>query len=339
MPPTVDISTLAESAIIRQKDLKMLPVALLSEVLGLHGINLLPNIQNKHVRTDYLRKQGIMRPYNMGDVVHSDIGKTQEMTLQVETAYASVKDNIQNYQEITVGPDVLLGKNKSKKHPWQRVMLDTIVKTFGEDLIDCLFQGERVNDGSTPLEAFDGYDAKITAFITALIIATNKGNLYNTGEIAAPTAENDYAAYTTLMGFWRAANPFLRNKKSNLMVPFAIGDMYDDAYFNKYRQKPNQDIYGRSILDGSGGKCTIVRSNTMGTGQRIILTAPGNLEFGLDSQGDDKFIQVRNPYEDPNLIQFWIQGKYGTRINSVHQKLFQINEGTPVGQQLSGDYS
>ena len=115
--------------------------------------------------------------------------------------------------------------------------------------------------------------------------------------------------------------------------------MYDDAFFNKFRSKPTADEYGRIDLYGSGGKCKIIRSTIMGTGQRIILTVPGNLDFGMDTLGDEDFVQVRHPYEDPNYVQFWIQGKYGTRIRSIHEKVFQVNDGTPVGLQLSGDYS
>jgi hypothetical protein len=59
----------------------------------------------------------------------------------------------------------------------------------------------------------------------------------------------------------------------------------------------------------------------------------------MDTLGDEAFVQVRNPYEDPNLVQFWIQGKYGTRIRELHEKAFQINEGSPVANTLSGDYS
>ena len=77
----------------------------------------------------------------------------------------------------------------------------------------------------------------------------------------------------------------------------------------------------------------------MGTGQRIVLTAPGNMDFGMDTLGDETFVQVRNIYEDPNYVQFWIQGKYGTRIRSINEKVFQVNDGASVGAQLSGDYS
>ncbi len=337
---TVDLTSLAETAIRRQKDLKMLPYAVLRETLGVHGINLLPGIQNKDVLTDFLRKAGIMKPYDSSvEIAHSDVGKAQEMTLQVEKAYASVKDNIQNYKTIAVGPDVLLGKNKSKKHPWEMVMLTSIVRTFGEDILDALFPADRDTLVQTPQGAFKGYDTLIDAFIVATLISASAGNQVNTGAIAAPSGETDFGAFTQLLDFWRASHPLLRTKQTNLLVPSIIADHYDDAFFNKFRQKPTTDEYGRTELYGSGGKCKIIRSNVMGTGQRIMLTMPGNLDFGMDTLGDEEFVQVRNPYEDPNLVQFWIQGDYGTRIRSIHPKIFQINEGAAVANALSGDYS
>ena len=335
----VDISTLAATAINRQKDFKMLPYEVLANVLGIHGINLLPGVQYKDTITDFLRKQGIMQPYVIGTLNNSDVGKAQEMTLEVKPAYASVKDNIQNYLTTIIGPDVLLGKNKTKKHPWEVTMISSIIKTFAEDILDCLFQGERDDSGTTPLDAFDGYDTKIDGFITDGTITGGKNNYRPTGSIIAPTSDTDYDAYEALLDFYRGGNAMLRNKESLLYVPVGIGDAYDDAHFNKFRNKPTTDEYGRVELTGSGGKCKIVRSNIMGTGQRIIQTVPGNFDFGMDSLGDESFVQVRNPFEDPNYVQFWLQAKYGTRIRSIHEKVFQVNEGSAVGVQLSGDYS
>lgn len=345
MPPTIDISTLAETAIKRQKDLKMLPYLVLSQTLGIHGINLYNGIQNKDVLTDFQRKSGIMKPYDSSVAIsHGDVGKTQEMILAVEKAYASVKDNIQNYKNVAVGPDVLLGKNKSKAHPWQKTMLWAIVTTFGEDVLDALYPAVRDTADQTPQGAFDGYDTKIDAFITATLISEANKNLVNTFDVVytdfvAPVDLDDTEVADRLLAFYRAAHPSLKSTNTLLKVPAHIADWYDDAYHNKYKHKPILDEFGRTNLHGTGNKCKIVRSNHMGTGSRIILTVPGNFDFGMDSNSDAEFVQVRNPYIDPNLIQFWIQGDYGTRIRSIHPKMFQINEGTPVANALSGDYS
>jgi len=336
---TVDITGLQETAIRYQKDLRMLPYAVMAQVLGMHGINLLPGIQNKDIVSYFERKQGIALPYAVGlTVENKDLGKAIERTLSVEKAYASVKDNINNYKKTVVGPDVLLGKNKTKEHPWQLLMLQNIVKTFGEDLLDALFPGERDTDDQSPLGCFDGFDTIIDADITSGLISTGKGNRVSTGAIASPADESDVDAFNLLLLFWRSAHPQLRMADSILLVPYGIGDSYDSAHFNKFRMKPSVDSYGASILEGSGGKCRIVRSSIMGTGQRIILTVPGNFDFGMNTTGDDEFVQVRTPYTDPNEIQFWIQGDYGCRIRSVHEKVFQINDGTPVANAMSGDY-
>lgn len=336
---TVDLTLLAETAIRRQKDLKFLPYAVLAEVLGLHGINLMPGIQNKDVMTSFYRKQGIMKPYSTAvPITHSDVGKAKEAILQVEKAYASVKDNIQNYKSVSVGPDELLGKNKTKKHPWEMVMLSSVIRTYAEDIIDALFPATRDVAEQSPMGAFNGFDTIIDLLVAAAEISLANGNLVNTGAIAAPVDANDTDAFDILLAFWRASHPMLKQKESLLLVPYDIGDHYDDAFFNKYKTKPIVDEYNRTILQGSGGKCRIIRSTAMGTGQRIILTLPGNLDFGMDTLSDNDFVQVRNPWEDPNLVQFWIQGDYGCRIRETHEKVFQVNEGVPVANALSGDY-
>ena len=338
----IDITSLNESAIRYQKDLKMLPYAVMSEVLGAHGMNLLPGIQNKDIITNFLRKRGLARPYAVGLTVdNQDAGKAEESVLTVEKAYASVKDNINNYKKTVVGPDVLLGKNQSKEHPWQLIMLQTIVRTFGEDLLDALFPGERNLSDISPLGCFDGFDTIIDALITASKVKTANGNYFPTETIAKPSGETldtDTVAFNIILDFYQHAHKMLRQAESRLYLPFDLGDAYDMAYFNKFKFKPTMDNYGRSILEGSGGKCTIVRSAIMGTGQRIILTVPGNFDFGMNTLGDEDFIQVRNPYEDPNEIQFWIQGDYGCRIRSYHEKAFLVNDGSPVANALSGDY-
>jgi hypothetical protein len=339
MPPTVDIQTLTETAIRRQMDLKMLPYAVLREILGIHGINMMPGIQNKDVITSFYRKAGILKPYSTSkEISQADVGKAEEATLEVFKSYASVKDNIQNYKTILIGPDVLLGKNQTKRHPWEMVMLSSIVRTFGEDIIDALFPASRDVEEQSPLGAFNGFDTIIDAKIALDLITIALGNLVNTGTISAPEDGSDTDAADILLAFWRAAHPQLKQTNTLLSVPFGIAEAYDDAYFNKYKTKPVVDEYERPILHGTGGKCKIVRSTAMGTGQRIMLTVPGNLDFGMDTLSDADFVQVRNPYEDPNLVQFWIQGDYGTRIRETHRKVFQINEGTPEANALSGDY-
>jgi hypothetical protein len=334
-----DLTKLQESAQRFDKDLKLLPVLKLREEMGRLGITLYPNVQNKDVATHFERKGGILRPYSpSGTINNADVGKALESILEVKTGYASVKDNIKNYQTVMVGPDDLLGKNITKKHPWEKTMLFAIGATFGEDLLDCLFPGSRNEALNSPIAAFDGFDTKIDAYITSGDIASGKGNYIATETITDPSDATDTTAYDQLLEFWKAANPSLRRANSRLLVPWDVYMAYNAAFFNKFKYAPVVDQYQRTFLHGSGNKCLLVPSDSMGTGDRIILTIAGNLHFGMNSQQDDQFIQVRDPFEDPNIKQFWIQGDYGTRILSINSKVFQVNDGTPVANALSGDY-
>lgn len=336
---TVDITLLSESAIEFQKDLATLPFAILRNILGVHGFNMMPNIQNKHVIAAFERKRGIAKPYSAGSVANSDLGKAVQRVLQLETAYASVKDNIQNYKTIGIGPDNLLGKNQSKVHPWNMLMLESIVRTFTEDVADALFAAARDENDLTPMGLFDGIDELISTDISAGLIAAAKGNYKVIDSIVKPTSESDVSAFSILLDFYRSAHPQLKAANTLLLVPVGTQEAYSDAYFNKFRSKPTMDEYNRTMLEGSNGKCRIVGSEFMGTGDRIILSVPGNIDFGMNTESDDQFVQVRTPYEDPNDVQFWIQAGYGLRIRSVHAKSFMINDGTPVASALSGDYS
>lgn len=339
--PTVDISSLQTTAKIFQKDLQMLPYLVMKERLGYHGITLFPNVQHQHILTEFQRKQGIAKPYDVSkDISASDLGKAVERPLTVHKAYASVTDNINNYKTISVGPDVLLGKNKSKKHPWERTMLESIVRTFGEDILDALFPAQRDVDNASPLGLFDGFNKLIADAISDGEVAASMGNYQTISNgIAYPTSASDTDAFDKLFSFWRNAHPMLKRANTLLLVPYGIWEAYNAAFFNKYLSKPTTDMWQRTLLEGSGGKCTIVPSIEMGTGQRLILTVPGNMDFGMETIGDEDFVQVRTPYEDPNKVQFWIQGTYGCRIRHFHPKMFCTNSGSPSTYRVSGDYS
>ena len=183
------------------------------------------------------------------------------------------------------------------------------------------------------------YEDRVVCFLDILGFASHiRETILQDGSDDEDRIKNITDAFDIILDFYQHAQKMLRQADSRLYLPFDLGDAYDMAYFNKFKFKPTMDNYGRSILEGSGGKCTIVRSAIMGTGQRIILTVPGNFDFGMNTLGDEDFVQVRNPYEDPNEIQFWIQGDYGCRIRSYHEKAFLVNDGSPVANALSGDY-
>jgi len=109
----IDISTLLETANLIDRELKHLPYIELRQTLGVHGINLIQNIQNKDTITNFFRKGGIAKPYVPGTVEDNDLADTQERVLQVEKAYANVIDEPSRFKKTIVGPDIYSVKTKA----------------------------------------------------------------------------------------------------------------------------------------------------------------------------------------------------------------------------------
>ncbi len=82
----------------------------------------------------------------------------------------------------------------------------------------------------------------------------------------------------------------------------------------------------------------IVSHYALGVGDRLVLTEPGNLDLGMNTFSDTGFVQVRNPYENPNYVQFWMQWEIGMRVKNLHKRGFMMSDGTVTANPLSGDY-
>ncbi len=318
-----------------------MPYAVLTAALAHHGITLFPGVQHKDVIIQYLRKSGIAKPYVPGlTVANSDLGKFQESVLEVKKAYASVKDNIWNYVEkMMISPNEMVGKNKTKKHPAAVLIMMSIVRTFGEDILDALFPAVRDVGDQTPFGCFDGFDTILDAKIAASEISLANKNLVNSGTFETPVNADDTDAIDMMVDWVRNANPYLK-KKALLLLPNDIAQFCGDALANKFKYK---DVTTENIQNYINQKCSskikVIPSLIMGTGQRIQLTVPGNMDFGMNTASDAEFVQVReNMYPDPNEINYWIQADYGCRYRIVHPKTFMMNEGAAVSNSLSGDY-
>jgi hypothetical protein len=336
----ITVSDLTRLAVKYQPDIKMLPYAVIAEVLGSHGITLFPGVQYQDIIISFLRKQGIAKPYAPGlEIADNSLGKVEPSTLQVEKAYASISDNIWNYVTKTlVTPDEMLGKNQSKRHPFELQTIMSVIRTFGEDIIDALFNAERDITDQTPLGLFDGFETKVLAAIVSGAISSGNGNYLATEALDAPTTSTDFEAYLHLRAWVREANPYLL-KNAILIMPLSVYRNCFDALQNKTNQKAATLIDFQDYLNAEcNSNIKIVSSRYLGTGDRIYLTAPGNMDFGMNTLGDDQFVQIRNINADPNVVNYWIQADYGTRWRSYHPKVFFTNDGTLTANQLSGDY-
>lgn len=337
----IDISGLTRLAVNYQSDMRYLPYAVMVETLvNEHQINLLPGIENQDVVTTFLRKRGIAKPLFVGmEVQDSDIGKPVESILKIENAYASVQDDIQNYKEkVIIRPGEKIGQNQTHKHPFEVGIMMGIIRTFSEDILDAVFHAERNTSDLSPMGLFDGFDTKIDDGISDGIIASGLGNIVDSGDFEAPASDTDYTAYHRLRDWLRQAHPDLL-KNGVLHLPRLVARYCMDALKNKTKQKADTFISFVDYLnDDVDGNLKVVKSRLMGTGDRINLFAPGNMEFGFNSLSDTTFVKIRDINKNPNIVNYWIQAGFGTRWINFHKKVFMTNTGSLTPNLLSGDY-
>lgn len=343
MANLINIDALQREAKTYEAALQILPFEKLTDPLTKLGINLI-DVNDKNVIVSFDRKGGLSRPYVAGDPDDDfdagEIGKVKERELSVEPCVLVVREHVRNYKQYQVITGQPGTDNKEKKHPLERIILENIVKTTAEDIIDAMFHAKRDENDPTPFGMFDGFNEIIDAEVSAGDIAESKGNLVPTGAISAPATTSDTDAVDILVEFLQAADPKLGNNCTLLI------DRQTLAYVIKALENKTQNhtlvnfqilldhLRSVSLLDN----LNVVTHPCLGVGGRLILTQPGNFDLGLKTRSDIDFVQVRQFYKDANWVQYWMQYEAGSRIRNVHSKMFQVNDQINTARQLSGDY-
>lgn len=343
LTPAVTIDGLKRYAIQYAPLLYTLPAYQLNLICKKLKLNIV-EVQHTDVRVNKRRKAGLLRPYSSNVTTGSsqELMKFFETTLKPELIYAEVVDDINSYR-----PKKVLSNqgewvdNKTKKHPMEAEILRDIVLSFSEDIAFQLFHAERDENNLTPTSAFDGFFTNLDVLIAGGEIATGHGNMKTTGTFVAPTSETDTTAYDKLVDFIRSANPLLRQRPVDLYTAENPLDQALLAFRHKVKSFEYPTMEQMFIRLRSDAKCpqlNIITDSVLGDGDRLTLLAPGLLDIGVNSQPDASFVQVRDPFENPNKVQFWVQAAYGTRVNDIHEKLFLTNEQKNTALDYAGDY-
>lgn len=341
---TINISSLTSVATQYDGVLRTLPFYYMESALRKLRINVM-SVNGKHVNFTAKRAAGILRPYVAGITLaeQKELLKFYEAILQPELTYAQVIDNITNYQ----GKEMLYDQGKpidlkGKRHPMEYKILDAMLKSYSEDVLSALFKGERDVNGTTPATAFNGIFTKIDLLKVAGEISSGNGNLVNSNSFAAPANSSDTAAYDRLIAWLKSANEFLKQDETLLYITDTVLDYVFLAFKNKVSafDYPDMDRVLKAIRsDAHIPGLTICTHAALGTGSRLILCKAGLFDLGVNSASDARYIQIRNPYEDPNMVQYWIETAYDTRINCVDKKVFMTNEQSDSGTLPAGDYT
>ena len=319
--------------------LRVLPFFSLQEFAQRMKLNVI-EVRDEDVLVNFRRKAGNTGPYKAGASIDypDEIGKIVEMSLKPELTVSRIQDNIQNYKEKRVisnaGEPV---DHVSKRHPLEKTVIDNMVISHTEDVIFSAFFAERNEEVYSPLTAFTGFFPWIDHFKTTSDISLANGNLVPTGEFGSNDGVDDY---DRLVQFLRAAHPMLK-RGAVLYYSSSVELVCKEALRKKTSafKRPTSEEFWEAVKDDAKfPMLQPVTHEAYGTGSALILVKPGMLDLGVNTRRASQFVQVRDIFEDPNDVQFWLQSAYGTRFQDVHRKVFQVNECTNQGVDLAGDY-
>lgn len=337
----VNIESLKRAAVTYQKDFMLLPYAMLIPTLQELKISML-EVNNKDIVIVKERAGGAAKPYVAGAPNYTaEISRLLERELQTYRAVAAIKDNITNYSTKQVLFDAAKNKvnNQTKQHPLERDIISDIITTVGEDIIDCLFHAKRDVADQTPQGMANGFFTLADDMIVSGEISEAKGNLVACGELIGQASDT---AFVNLRNWLRNIDPKWRQKQVVLYIPYNALLGAKDALETKktsYKDVTFANLLTQLQEDAGIPNLQLVSHYCLGIGDRLMLTEPGNLDLGMNTMSDAGFVQVRNPYEDANEIQFWNQFEIGMRIKKLNKRGFMISDGSVTANELSGDYS
>ena len=345
MATVVNLTNLTRAAVTYNNVLRELPYFVFIEVARKLRVNIV-QVDGEHILISKRRKANFLRPYKPGLSLNDqqELIKFFEAKLKPEMVYAELNDNILSYKDKKVisnaGEPV---NNKTKKHPLELLILKDLVISVAEDVIFNLFHAQRDENTPSAETSFNGFFHKLNLLVTAGEIDAAKGNLKTTGAFDpdATNPDTSTANYTRMVNFLKSAHPLLRRGEVLLYAAekpiTAVRD--DFRKIVKSFDYPTIDqVVDKLRSDANIPNLKVITDESYGTGDQLILTKPGNLDFGVGNSTDVQFVQVRSIDKDPNIVQYWIQAAYDTRIQDVHQKLFMTNEQKNTGLNFAGDY-
>lgn len=344
----ITVAGLSQAAQQYDNTLRTLPYFALEQVAAKYGMNVI-NLAEEHRLVNKRRNAGGTGPYSVGMSIdyHPELMKFYESVLKPEVVVFKTKDNILNYTDkeflVKAGTPLDL---KSKKHPLEYMIIKDMITSHSEDVVFALWFAERDTDVFSCETAFTGYFPTLDALATAGYLSTAAKNVVNSGAIAPAVAGvPDELAYNRLAAWLGSAHPLLRSSVGGvpqlIISEYALKNARESLRLKtaNFQRATTEDLIAQLKEDAYIPNLEVVVDESYGTGSKLILQKKGNMDLGFDTNSAKQFVQVRNIYEDPNDVQFWLQAAYGVRFRDVHPKVFQTNELTNTSVNLAGDYN
>ena len=305
------------------------------------GFKVTTDVEN--IDTCYIfSRQGLQaRPYVVGNVKSSQLGKFVDNPAKVESIYLHTSDSIERYKE--KGPFQETNVAESAEHT--TFLLNELSGRFAEDVRANVFFGNKANrslpetaanQAKLGLSLFDGVYTIIAKRRTDGTISVANGNLIETGDITGKTAKEVYEILATFCGGLSAAM-----KKPEQTVYIYAADNFCrlaiKGYMETYPQiSPTVLQAGWKFVEMPN--VVLKTSSAMGTGGQLVASLEGNIEFVCDNREDNALISIGQVNTDLRVFDYQANGRACVRIRDFAPEVFATNDAVNTYTTLPGDY-
>lgn len=200
-----------------------------------------------------------------------------------------------------------------------KAVLSAMMLSLSEGLNSSLFTAVRNDSGTLSKDLFNGFDTIAKNEITANNITTALGNLFEFSEEIDSTNAVD-----ALKTYYRAAKDELKGVPTQMLVPFAVKEAYEDDYQATVGATPYNTSFEKRYLEGSGGKCEIVALSNKADSDIIQLTQKTNMIVGTGNGNDLESVDIDK--FAPFMVTLSSAIIFGTQYESIHAKKLLIGK-------------
>ena len=307
------------------------------------GMKVTTDVENIDVCYLFNRKGLQARPYVVGKVKDSELGKFVDNPAKVEKIYLHTSDSIERYTE--KGPFDVTNVAESAEHT--AFLLNELAGRLAEDVRANVFFGNMANrtldeDASEEnkikvgLSLFNGVYTIIAQRRTDGTISVKNRNLIPTGDITGLEADQVYDLLTRFYGGLSAAM-----KKPEQTVYIYASDQFCrlavKGYMLTYPQiAPTVLQAGWKFAEMPN--IVLKTSSAMGVGGQLIATLEDNIEFLCDKRENQALISIGQVSKDLRVFDYQANGRATVRIRDFSPEVFATNDAVNRYVELPGEY-
>jgi len=240
-------------------------------------------------------------------------GKVTPRTLTVYPCVHEVCDEPERYRRTFLNETV----NEETAHPFERWLIEHELGNASQNLYNVLATAVRseVETDVALKDSFNGFLTILRAEVAASKITTAIGNLFQFTAVLSAVNIGDQ-----LKALYRSLPDKTKEGQTLMLMSVTHGEMYDDWYKANHDAPPAVDVAGQTSLEGSNGKCKMIRlSNMPSDTDEIFITVDKNLTWATDKLSDMKNLKA---FPSGNPYKFTASMKYvfGLQFESINPR-------------------